>query len=154
MCFFLIPYCHPNFLLTFVFLILYLFSASCLNLKSFLVVLKLPSWPLSLICKPAAAAKLLQSCLTLQPQRRQPTRLPCPCDSLGKNTGCHFLLQGMKVKVKSLSRVQLCDPMDCSLPGSSAHGIFQAKVLEWGAIAFSASANLESLKFREHLCAL
>ena len=107
--FFLIPSCHPNFLLTFVFLVLYLFSASCLNLKSFLDVLKLPSWPLSLICKPAAAAKSLQSCLTLRPQRRQPTRLPCPCDSPGKNTGvgCHFLLQGMKVKVKSLSCVQL-----------------------------------------------
>ena len=45
-------------------------------------------------------------------------------------------------KVKSESEVaQLCpifrDPMDCSLPGSSAHGIFQARVLEWGAIAFS-----------------
>ena len=42
-----------------------------------------------------------------------------------------------KVKVKSSSRVQLCDPMDCSLPGSSAHGIFQARILEWGAISFS-----------------
>ena len=45
-------------------------------------------------------------------------------------------------KVKSKSEVaQLCptlrDPMDCSLPGSSVHGIFQARVLEWGAIAFS-----------------
>ena len=43
----------------------------------------------------------------------------------------------MKVKVKSLSCVRLCDSMDCSLPGSSAHGIFQARVLEWGAIVFS-----------------
>ena len=44
----------------------------------------------------------------------------------------------MKVKVKSLSRVRLfCDPMDCSLPGSSVHGIFQARVLEWVAISFS-----------------
>ena len=43
----------------------------------------------------------------------------------------------MKVKVKSLSRVRLCDPMDCSLTGSSTHGIFQARVLKWGAIAFS-----------------
>ena len=46
------------------------------------------------------------------------------------------------MKVKSESEAQLCltlsDPMDCSLPGSSAHGIFQARVLEWGAIAFSA----------------
>ena len=37
----------------------------------------------------------------------------------------------VKVKVKSLSRVRLCDPMDCSLPGSSIHGIFQARILEW-----------------------
>ena len=74
--------------------------------------------------------------------RWQPTRLPRPWDSQGKNTGvgCHFLLQC--VKVKSESEVsQSCptrsDPMDCSLPGSSVHGIFQARVLEWGAIAFS-----------------
>ena len=76
------------------------------------------------------------------PHRRQPTRLPCPWDSPGKNTGvgCHFLLQCMKVKTES-EVTQLCptlsDPMDCSLPGSSFHGIFQARVLEWGAIAFS-----------------
>ena len=68
--------------------------------------------------------------------------LPCPWDSPGKNTGvgCHFLLQCMKVKSES-EVAQLCltlsDPMDCSLPGSSVHGIFQARVLEWGAIAFS-----------------
>ena len=74
--------------------------------------------------------------------RRQPTRLPRPWDSPGKNTGvgCHFLLQCMKVKSES-EDAQLCptpsDPMDCSLPGSSVHGIFQARVLEWGAIAFS-----------------
>ena len=74
--------------------------------------------------------------------RRQPTRLRRPWDSPGKNTrvDCHFLLQC--IKVKSESKVsQLCpalsDPMDCSLPGSSVHGIFQARVLEWGAIAFS-----------------
>ena len=79
---------------------------------------------------------------SVQPHRRQLTRLPCPWDSPGKNTGvgCHFLLQC--VKVKSQSEVaQLCmtpsDPMDCSLPGSSVLGIFQARVLEWGAIAFS-----------------
>ena len=63
-------------------------------------------------------------------------------DSPGKNTGvgCHFLLQCMKVKSESevaQSCPTLCDPMDCSPPGSSVHGIFQAKVLEWGAIAFS-----------------
>ena len=71
--------------------------------------------------------------------RRQPTRLPRPWDSPGKNTGvgCHFLLQCMKVKSES-EVAQSCltpsDLMDCSLPGSSAHGIFQARVLEWGAI--------------------
>ena len=67
---------------------------------------------------------------------------PRPWDSPGKNTrvDCHFLLQCMKVKSES-EVAQLCptlrDPMDCSLPGSSIHGIFQARVLEWGAIAFS-----------------
>ena len=78
----------------------------------------------------------------MRPHRRQPTRLPRPWDSPGKNTavGCHFLLQCMKVKSESQVS-QLCltlsDPMDCSLPDSSIHGIFQARVLEWGAIAFS-----------------
>ena len=67
---------------------------------------------------------------------------PHPWDSLCKNTGvgCHFLLQCIKVKSESevtQSGLTLCNPMDCSLPGSSAHGIFQARVLEWGAIAFS-----------------
>ena len=79
---------------------------------------------------------------SVQPHRRQPTRLPCPWDSPGKNTGvgCHFLLQCMKVKSES-EVAQSCPtvsyPMDCSPPGSSVHGIFQARVLEWGAIAFS-----------------
>ena len=72
----------------------------------------------------------------------QPTRLPRPWDSPGKNTGvgCHFLLQYMKVKSQSevaQSCPNLSDSTDCSLPGSSVHGIFQARVLEWGAIAFS-----------------
>ena len=68
------------------------------------------------------------------------TRLPHPWDSPGKNTGvgCHFLLQCMKVKSES-EDAQSCptpsDPMDCSLPDSSIHGIFQAKVLEWGAFS-------------------
>ena len=91
----------------------------------------------------AAAAKSLQSCLdSVQPQRQQPTRLPHPWDSPGKNTGvgCHFLLQCMKVKSES-EVAQSCptpsNPMDCSPPGSSVHGIFQARVLQWGAIAFS-----------------
>ena len=75
------------------------------------------------------------------PQRWQPTRFP----SLGFSrqehwVSCHFLLQCMKVKSESevaQSCSTLRDPIDCSLPGSSTQGIFQATVLEWGAIAFS-----------------
>ena len=79
---------------------------------------------------------------SVRPQRWQPTGLPHPWDSPGKNTGvgCHFLLRCMKVKGESevaQSCLTLRDPMDCSLPGSSVHGIFQARVLECGAIAFS-----------------
>ena len=78
--------------------------------------------------------------------RQQPTRLPRPWDSPGKNTGVggHFLLQCMKVKSESevaQSCPTLSDPIDCCLPGSSVHGIFQARVLEWGAIAFSTKIN-------------
>ena len=81
---------------------------------------------------------------SVQPHRRQPTRLPHPWDSPGKNTGvdCHFLLQCMKVKSESevtQSCPTLRNPMDCSPSGSSVHGTFQARVLEWGAIAFSSS---------------
>ena len=76
----------------------------------------------------------------MRPHRWQPSRLLCPWDSPGKNTGvgCHFPLQCMKVKSESevaQSYLTLSDPMDCSLPGSSVHGIFQARVLEWVAIA-------------------
>ena len=79
---------------------------------------------------------------SVRPHRQQPTRHPRPWDSPGKNTGvgCQFLLQCMKVKSErevAQSCPTLRDPMDCSPPGSSAHGIFQARVLEWGAIAFS-----------------
>ena len=79
---------------------------------------------------------------SVQPHRQQPTRLPHPWDSQGKNTGvgCHFLLQCMKMKSESevaQSCPTLSDPMDCSPLDSSIHGIFQARVLEWGAIAFS-----------------
>ena len=78
---------------------------------------------------------------SVRPHRQQPTKLPRPWDSPGKNTGvgCHFLLQCMKVKSES-EVAELCpnpsNPMDCSLPGSSIHGIFQARVLEWVAIAY------------------
>ena len=79
---------------------------------------------------------------SVRPHRRQPSRLPRPWDSPGKNTGvgCHFLLQCMKVKSErdvAQSCPTLSNPMDCNLPGSCIHGIFQARVLEWGASAFS-----------------
>ena len=85
----------------------------------------------------------------VQPHRWQATRLPRPWDSPGKNTGmgCHFLLQCMKVKNESevsQSCPTLSDPMDCNLPGSFIHGIFQARVLEWGAIAFSQTQHSQS----------
>ena len=90
----------------------------------------------------AAAAKSLQSCLTLCNPIDGSFWWPGPWDSPGKNTGvgCHFLLQCMTVKSESevaQSCPTLRDPMDYSPPGSSAHGIFQARVLEWGATAFS-----------------
>ena len=79
---------------------------------------------------------------SVRPHRWQPTRLPCPWDSPGKNAGvgCHFLLQCMKVKSESeiaQSCLTLLNPMDYSLPGSSIRGVFQARVWDWGAIAFS-----------------
>ena len=83
---------------------------------------------------------------SVRPHRWQPTRLPRPWDSPGKDTGvgCHFLLQCMKVKRESevaQSCPTLSDPMDCSPSGSSVHGIFQARVLEWGAVAFPIWSN-------------
>ena len=83
---------------------------------------------------------------SVQPHRRQPTRLPRLWDSPGKNTGvgCHVLLQCMNVKSESevaQSCPTLHNSMDCSPPGSAIHGIFQARVLEWGAIAFSVSIH-------------
>ena len=87
---------------------------------------------------------------SVRPHRRQPTRLCRPWDSPSKNSGvgCHFLLQCMKVKNEreaSQPCPTLSDPMDCSLPGSSIHGFFQARVLEWGAIAFSGTLEQLSL---------
>ena len=89
---------------------------------------------------------------SVRPHRQQPTRLPRPWDSPGKNTGvgCHFLLQCMKVKSESevtQSCLTLSNPVDYSLPGSSVHGIFQARVLEWGAIAFSEDIFLGIFNF-------
>ena len=90
----------------------------------------------------AAAAKSLQSCLTLcDPIDGSPPGSQ-PWDSPGNNTGVgfHFLLQFMKEKSEreiTQSSPTLRDPMDCSLPGSSIHGISQARVLDWVAIAFS-----------------
>ena len=86
---------------------------------------------------------------SVQPHRRQPTRLPRPWHSPGKNTGvgCHFLLQCIKVKSENefaQSCPTLRDPMDCSLPGSSIHGIFQARVLEWGATSCQQSTNSQT----------
>ena len=108
------------------------------------------------ICSDFGAQKIKSDTVSMsnsvRPHRRQPTRLLCPWDSPGKNTGvgCHFLLQCMKVKSKS-EVAQLCltpsNPMDCSLPGSSAHGIFQTRVLEWVTIAFSGRWYLELFKW-------
>ena len=88
---------------------------------------------------------------SVRPHRQQPTRLPHPWDSPGKNTGvgCHFLLQCKKVKSESevpQSCPTLSDPMDFSLPRASVHGIFQARVLEWGATAFSECCSQQYIK--------
>ena len=93
---------------------------------------------------------------SVQLQRWQPTRLPGPWDSPGKNTGvgCHFLLQCMKVKSESevaQSCLTLSDPMDCSPPGSSVRGIFQARVLEWVTIAVSNWIQYPCLIFNFYL---
>ena len=92
------------------------------------------------------AAKSLQSVQLCATYRLQPTRLPRPWDSPGRKTGvgCHVLIQCMKVKSESevtQSCLTLCDPMDSSLPGSTVHGIFQARILEWAAISFSRGSS-------------
>ena len=86
--------------------------------------------PLLLCCCCQVASVVSDS---VRPHRWQPTRLPRPWDSPGKNAGvgCHFLLQCVKVKSESevaQSFLTPCDPMDCSPPGSSVHGIFQARI--------------------------
>ena len=88
---------------------------------------------------------------SVRSHRQQPTRLHHPWDSPGKNTGvgCHFLLQCVKVKSESevaQSCLTFSDPLDCSPPGSSVHGIFQVRVLEWGAIVFSDSVSTDGEK--------
>ena len=89
---------------------------------------------------------------SVRPHRQKPTRRPRPWDSPGKKTGvgCHYLLQGINVKSErevTWSCLTLSNPMDYSLPGSSIREIFQARVLEWGAIAFSVEILLLSWSF-------
>ena len=86
-----------------------------------------------------------------RPRGLQPTRLLRPWDFPGKSTGvgCHCLLQCRKVKSESevaQSCPTLRDPVDCSPPGSSVHGILQARVLEWVAVAFSYIFTSAALK--------
>ena len=93
---------------------------------------------------------------SVQPHRQQPTRLPHPWDSPGKNTGvgCHFIFQCMKVKSETevtQSCPTLSDPMDCNLPDSSAHGIFQPRVLEWVTTTFSSEDTYHSCNMNEIL---
>ena len=89
---------------------------------------------------------------SVRPHRWQPTRPTHLWDSPGRNTGvgCHFLLQCMKGKSER-EVAQLCstlsDPTDCNLLGSSIHGIFQARVLEWAAIAFSDYTLSEDIEY-------
>ena len=76
--------------------------------------------------------------------------LQAPVPGVLQGVGYHRLLQCLKVKSESKvaqSCLTLCDPMDCSPPGSPVHGIFQARVLEWGAIAFSALLSYSLLFF-------
>ena len=92
---------------------------------------------------------------SVRPHRPKPTRLPRPWDSPGKSTGvgCHCLLQCMKVKSErevAQSCPTLSDPMDCSPPGSCIHGIFQARALEWGAIAFSNNCSMTLCCFLQY----
>ena len=85
---------------------------------------------------------------SVRPQRQQPTRLPRPWDSPGKNTGvgCHFLLQCIKVKSESevaQSCLTLSDPMDCSLPGSSVHGFSRQEY--WSGVPLPAMETFKKL---------
>ena len=82
---------------------------------------------------------------SVRPHKQQPTRLCRPWDSPGKNTGvgCHFLIQCMKVKSESevtQSCPTLSDPMDCSLPGSSIHGISRQEY--WSGVPLTSPMNI------------
>ena len=104
-------------------------------------------WYWCILIHAAAAAVSSVVSDSVRPHRQQPTRFPRPWDFPGKNTGVgrHFLLQCIKMKSESevpQSCPTLSNPVDCSLPGSSVHEIFQARVLEWGAIAFSKCKKL------------
>ena len=123
------------------------------NTKIILIILFAAKDGEALCCCCCCVTSVVSNSVRLH--RRQPTRLPRPWDSPGKNTGvgCHFLLQCMKVKTESevaQSCPTLNDPMDCSPPDFSIHEIFQARVLDWGAIAFSAAAK--SLQSCPTLC--
>ena len=85
---------------------------------------------------------------SVRPQRRQPTRLPRPWDSPGKNTSGLPFPSPMHESESEVAQscLTLSDPMDCSLSGSSMHGIFQARVLEWGAIIYSTLGEMEQLE--------
>ena len=72
-----------------------------------------------------------QERVTTEPLTRAGRNITCYNQHFRKHLGMLLLL------LSRFSRVQLCDPRDGSPPGSSAHGILQARVLEWGAIAFS-----------------
>ena len=110
----------------------FIYSSVCVNAR-------LPIYAPPRCCCSQVASVMSDS---VRHHRQQPTRLPRPWDSPGKSTGvgCHFFLQCIKVESES-EVAQSCptpsDPMDCSPPGSSIRGIFQARVLEWGAIALS-----------------
>ena len=92
--------------------------------------------------KVKSESEVAQSCPTLATPWTVAHQAPLYMGLSSQETGvgCHFLLQCMKVKSQS-EVAQSCptpsDPVDCSLPVSSVHGIFQARGLEWGTIAFS-----------------
>ena len=118
------------------------FSVSHSAVGKFGYLGKLPAVCLKYLCGTSVQSSHSVVSDSLRPHRRQPTRLLCPWDSPGKNTGvgCHFLLQCMQVISENevaQSSLTLSDTKHCSLSGSAVHGILQARVLEWGAIAFS-----------------